>query len=95
MLAGALILLALAQGTPPDMAPATSGTLEGRPTQADASALQSQIDRAAVGSTLEIGPGTYRGDLVIDRPLRLIGRSGRGSSDQGTAVSCASGPTTS
>jgi nitrous oxidase accessory protein len=86
MLAGALLLLALAQGTPGEMAPATSGTLEGRPPPAEASAIQSQIDRAAAGSTLEIGPGTYRGDLVIDRPLRLIGRgrprlvgSGRGS----------------
>jgi nitrous oxidase accessory protein len=51
-----------------------------------ASALQPRIDAAAAGATLEIGPGRYDGDLVIDRPLRLVGRgrpllvgSGKGS----------------
>jgi nitrous oxidase accessory protein len=37
------------------------------------SSLQTRIDRAAPGATLDIGPGTYEGDLVIDRPIRLRG----------------------
>jgi nitrous oxidase accessory protein len=48
--------------------------LEGRPDPRRTSPLQAQIDRAAPGSILEIGPGTYEGDLFIDRPLRLVGR---------------------
>lgn len=86
MLAGALLLLALAQTPATDMAAPSSGTLEARPATGDASPIQSLIDHATAGSTLEIGPGTYRGDFAIDRPLRLIGRgrprligSGRGS----------------
>jgi len=48
--------------------------------------LQERINVAPAGSTIEVQAGTYRGDLVIDRPLRLIGRgrplligSGRGT----------------
>jgi nitrous oxidase accessory protein len=85
MLTGALLLLALAQ-TPAETAAPARDTIEGRPARADASPVQALVDSAAEGSTLEIGPGTYRGDLVIDRPIRLIGRgrprlvgSGRGS----------------
>ena len=48
--------------------------LEGRPDPRRTSPLQAQIDRATAGATLEIGPGTYDGDLFIDRPVRLIGR---------------------
>jgi nitrous oxidase accessory protein len=86
MLAGALLLLALAQTPGVDMAAPAMDTLEDRPAPADASPVQRLVDNSAAGSTLEIGPGTYRGDLVIDRPLRLVGRgrprlvgSGRGS----------------
>lgn len=50
------------------------GQLEGRPGEAQASPLQALIDAAAEGTTVEIGPGEYRGDLVIDKPLRVIGR---------------------
>ena len=74
MMAGALLLLALVQAPAADMAAPAAGTLEGRPARGEASPIQALIDKAAPGSTLEIGPGTYRGDLVIDRPLRLIGR---------------------
>lgn len=51
-----------------------TGTLEGRPADARLSPIQARIDTAAPGSTLEIGPGTYRGDIFIDKPLRLVGR---------------------
>lgn len=48
------------------------GALEGRP--ARASRLQARVDAAAPGSTLVVGPGRYEGDLLIDKPLRLVGR---------------------
>lgn len=38
------------------------------------SPLQARIDAAAAGTTIDVGPGRYDGDLVIDRPLRLVGR---------------------
>jgi nitrous oxidase accessory protein len=61
MIVPALLLLALSSG-PSAAAPR------------EASPLQARIDAAAPGSTIEVGPGTYRGDLLIDRPLRLVGR---------------------
>ncbi|HEX9689069.1 MAG TPA: nitrous oxide reductase family maturation protein NosD [Thermoanaerobaculia bacterium] len=54
--------------------PAGAASLEGRPPAAQASALQSRVDATPPGSTLEVGPGRYFGDLVIDRPIRLVGR---------------------
>ena len=55
--------------------PATSpGRLEGRPPASQASPLQARIDAAPAGATVQVGPGRYEGDLVIDRPLRLVGR---------------------
>jgi nitrous oxidase accessory protein len=68
------------------MAPIAPGALEGRPPAEELSPLQARIDAAAPGSTVEVGPGEYAGDLVLDKPLRLVGRgrplllgSGRGS----------------
>jgi nitrous oxidase accessory protein len=64
----------------------TPGGLEGRPPAAEASTLQARVDAADPGSTLQVPPGTYTGDLILDRPLRLVGRgrprlvgSGKGS----------------
>ncbi len=57
-----------------EMAPVLPGTLEGRPPSREASPLQTRIDRAKDGETIEVGPGTYVGDLFIGRPLRLIGK---------------------
>ena len=68
------------------MAPILPGQLEGRPPPAEASPLQARVDAAAPGQTVEVEPGEYRGDLYLDRPLRLSGRgrprlvgSGKGS----------------
>ena len=82
-LASLLLALAVAQADMPAIPP---GQLEGRPPPGEASPLQARVDAAAPGATVEIGPGTYEGDLTLDRPVRLVGRgrprlvgSGRGS----------------
>lgn len=48
--------------------------LEGRPAAGETSALQARIDAARSGDTVVVGPGAYEGDLVLDRPLRLVGQ---------------------
>ncbi|HSD73037.1 MAG TPA: nitrous oxide reductase family maturation protein NosD, partial [Thermoanaerobaculia bacterium] len=53
---------------------AAAAALEGRPAVSQASPLQARIDTAPSGATIEVGPGTYRGDLLLDRPVRLLGR---------------------
>src|SRR5512138_1614338 len=71
MLAPALVLgLALAQG---EMAPIAPGGIEGRPAPSDASPLQARVDAAAPGARVEVPPGTYDGDLFLDRPVQLVG----------------------
>ncbi|MCM2333193.1 MAG: nitrous oxide reductase family maturation protein NosD [Anaeromyxobacteraceae bacterium] len=81
----ALILAAalLAAGDMPAVLP---GNLEGRPAPADLSLLQARVDAATPGSELVVGPGDYRGDLYLDRSIRMVGRgrprllgSGKGS----------------
>src|SRR5512138_1264036 len=82
--AAALVLgLALAQG---EMAPIAPGGIEGRPAPSEASPLQARVDAAAPGARIEVPPGTYDGDLFLDRPVHLVGvgrptlrGSGRGS----------------
>ncbi len=71
MMIGAL-LLAVVIGQA-DMA-VGSGTLEGRPPAARLSSLQPRIDAAPPGALVAVGPGSYDGDLYIDRPVRLVGR---------------------
>lgn len=80
-----LSLLLLSPGQMDVAAPSASGR-EGPPVPEAASPLQTRIDRAAPGATVEIDPGRYVGDLYIDRPVHLIGKdrpqligSGRGS----------------
>jgi nitrous oxidase accessory protein len=68
---GSLLALAAISGEEPP--PAAAG-LEGRPPAAQASPLQARVDAAEPGGTVEVGPGVYPGDLVLDKPLRLIGR---------------------
>ena len=84
-----------------EMAPVLPGALEGRPPAAETSPLQARIDAAVAGSTVEVEPGEYAGDLVVDKPLRLVGRgrprllgSGKGSvvrvrADDVTVEGCA------
>jgi len=49
------------------------GRLEGRPGRDAASPIQARIDAAPPGSRVVVEAGTYRGDLIIDRPLHLVG----------------------
>jgi nitrous oxidase accessory protein len=84
----AAVIAALAAGSSPGLAleDRSSGAIESRPAPRDTSPLQKRIDAAAPGSTLVVEAGTYAGDLMVDRPLRLLGRgrprllgSGQGS----------------
>ncbi len=52
----------------------TPGAVEGRPETTRLSPLQRQVDAAAPGAVLEIPPGTYDGDLYLDKPVHLVGR---------------------
>ena len=72
--AAAALACAAASASAQGMAPVLPGALEGRPPAAELSPLQARIDAAEPGSQVEVGPGEYRGDLVIDRALRLVGR---------------------
>lgn len=49
------------------------GTIEGRPLPAHTSPLQARIDAARPGDRIVIRGGTYDGDLIIDKPLTLVG----------------------
>jgi nitrous oxidase accessory protein len=69
-----LLLLVLTSQNPAGMTASSPGAIEQRPRAADQSPLQRLVDAAPAGSVLDIGPGTYEGDLVIDRPLQLVGR---------------------
>lgn len=62
-----LAIAALLQAEPPP------ASLEGRPAPAAASPLQILIDRARPGDRIEIPPGTYDGDLVVDKAVVLVG----------------------
>jgi nitrous oxidase accessory protein len=55
---------------------APPGRLEGRPPAAETSPLQARVDAAPAGSTVEVPPGVYDGDLVLEKPLHLRGPHG-------------------
>jgi nitrous oxidase accessory protein len=76
LLAALAVVVAAAQLGAGDDAVPPAARLEGRPPAAEASPLQARIDAAAPGATVTVGAGEYRGDLAIDKPLRLVG-SGR------------------
>lgn len=70
-----LLAVALAQQTGTgDMPVIAPGTLEGRPPASQASPLQALVDRAGPGDTVTVPAGTYDGDLILDRPIRLVGQ---------------------
>lgn len=73
-LLGAAVWLFLPGTGSAQMAPIAPGALEGRPSPREASPVQALVDRAAPGSTVTVPPGTYTGDIYIDRPVRLSGR---------------------
>ena len=52
----------------------TPGQIEGRPGVRELSPLQVRLDAAAPGDTVVVEAGDYVGDLLIDRPLRLVGQ---------------------
>ena len=41
-----------------------------------ANPLQDAIDSAAPGSVIELGSGLFRGHIVIDKPLKIVGKKG-------------------
>jgi nitrous oxidase accessory protein len=49
------------------------GALEGRPDARSASPVQRLIDAARPGATVEVPAGRYVGDVIVDKPLRLVG----------------------
>ncbi len=57
-----------------EMPAAGAAGLEGRPPASRVSPIQSRIDAAPPGATVSIGPGTYVGDLILDKPIVLAGR---------------------
>ena len=71
MLLAAVVLLAAVNGD--EMAPSAPSGVEGRPAAAAASPLQARVDAAADGDVVEVGPGTYRGDLYLGRRVTLRG----------------------
>ncbi|MEW6322538.1 MAG: nitrous oxide reductase family maturation protein NosD, partial [Acidobacteriota bacterium] len=68
------VLVVAAPAAAQDMTAAKVGTLEGRPRPEHTSPLQVRLDAAAPGDTVIVEAGTYEGDLVVERPLTLIGR---------------------
>ena len=84
-----VIIYCLALASPAaaaEMAPAPPGALEGRPPPSEASPLQALVDASDPGATIVVGPGEYAGDLIVDKPLTIVGRgrplivgTGRGS----------------
>jgi nitrous oxidase accessory protein len=69
-----VVLLAAPVAAQTDHATSAPGQIEGRPPAAQASPLQARIDAAPAGGIVEVGPGEYDGDLVIEKPLRLVGQ---------------------
>jgi len=71
---GATGVAAAGQGD--DAQPPAPGSIEGRPSPAQTSPLQALIDRAQAGDRIDVPAGTYRGDIILDKPVTLAG-SGR------------------
>ncbi len=74
MLSMLAAIAAVALAGQADMAQPAAAMVEGRPAPGDLSPIQQWIDGAPTGSTVEIPPGRYVGDVIVDRPMHLIGR---------------------
>ncbi|MEW6337756.1 MAG: nitrous oxide reductase family maturation protein NosD [Acidobacteriota bacterium] len=68
-----LLLVAVLLAAPEEMTAVAPGALEGRPEAARQSPVQVRVDAAPAGATIVIEAGVYRGDLVVERPMRLVG----------------------
>ncbi|MBZ5559050.1 MAG: nitrous oxide reductase family maturation protein NosD [Acidobacteriia bacterium] len=67
-------VIAIALAGQADMTAPAAAMIDGRPSAREVSPLQPLVDAAPAGSTLEIPPGRYVGDVFVDKPLRLVGR---------------------
>jgi nitrous oxidase accessory protein len=72
MTIGPLLAVALLAQAPTALAPAADN-LEPRRLAEDRSPLQARVDAAMPATIIQVEAGTYRGDLLIDRPLHLVG----------------------
>jgi nitrous oxidase accessory protein len=73
MILAALLAAALVQGAGPSDTAIEPGALEGRPRPEHASPLQRRVDQARPGDRVVVTSGTYEGDLLIDKPIVLVG----------------------
>jgi nitrous oxidase accessory protein len=70
-----LLVAALTLAGQGDMAAAPAAAMvDGRPSARDASPIQLLIDRTPDGGVVEVPAGRYVGDVIVDRPMHLVGR---------------------
>ena len=67
-----LLVLGLLQSPDAGALPPGAG-VEGRPAAEHTSPIQALVDRAHPGDRVVVPAGTYDGDLLIDRPMTLVG----------------------
>jgi nitrous oxidase accessory protein len=67
------VLIAAALLGQAEMTTAASAMVEGRPAARDASPIQPLIDAAPAGGTVVVKAGRYVGDLIVDRPIHIVG----------------------
>ncbi|MFN8061759.1 MAG: nitrous oxide reductase family maturation protein NosD [Vicinamibacterales bacterium] len=71
-----LVVLALvvALQVPDDMSSSPSGVLPTRPPAERTSPVQALVDATPTGGTVDVPPGTYVGEIVVDRALHVRGQ---------------------